>query len=90
MPISPFAGTSQRTEKWYAVTKGRKTGVYGSWGEVEEAKRGSLRPRWKLFGTKVEALKYYADRQELQAYQSCPEKEGECNKVLHLNFFTRQ
>lgn len=43
------------SKKYYAVLKGRKTGIFTSWEECEEQIKGFSGARYKSFNTRVEA-----------------------------------
>ena len=47
-------------KKYYAVKKGRKTGVFESWGECEEQVKGFPGAEYQSFSTKKECLAYLA------------------------------
>jgi ribonuclease HI len=44
--------------KFYAVAKGRKTGIFTSWPEAERQVKGFAGARFKSFKTKEEALAF--------------------------------
>ncbi len=47
--------------KFYAVAKGRKTGIFTSWPEAERLVKGFAGARYKSFKTKKEALDFLED-----------------------------
>ncbi|WP_310588906.1 ribonuclease H family protein [Flectobacillus sp. BAB-3569] len=52
-----FLGEMAKKAKYYAVWKGRKTGVFSSWAETEEAVKGFEGAQYKSFDTEAEAEK---------------------------------
>lgn len=48
-------------KKWYAVARGRKTGLYTTWPEAEREVKGFAGARFKGFATKEEALAWLED-----------------------------
>lgn len=49
------------TMKFYAVARGRKTGIFTSWSEAERQVKGFAGARFKSFKTKQEALAFLED-----------------------------
>ena len=47
-------------EKYYAVWRGRKRGVFGSWAECEQQVKGFAGAQYKAFNTKPEAVRALA------------------------------
>jgi len=60
--------------KYYVVWKGRKTGIFTSWGECEEQIKGFVRAEYKAFGTLKEAEIAY--RSNYEAYKGKPSSLG--------------
>ena len=48
-------------QKFYAVKKGNKTGIFHSWSECQEAVNHFSAPEYKSFNTLEEATAYFED-----------------------------
>ena len=51
--------------KYYAVKKGRKTGIFNSWAECEQQVKGFAGAKYKSFKTPAEAKDWLNDRASL-------------------------
>lgn len=51
-------------QKFYVVWKGRKTGIFTSWGECEAQVKGYVGAEYKAFGTRQEAETAFASKYE--------------------------
>jgi ribonuclease HI len=61
-------------EKYYVVWKGRKAGIFTSWGECEKQVKGFNAAEYKAFGSLQEAEAAYRSRYE--AYKGKPSSMG--------------
>jgi len=61
-------------KKYYVVWKGRRTGIFNSWGECEEQVKGFVGAEYKAFGTLEEAETAY--RSSYEAYKGKPSSLG--------------
>jgi len=58
------AALKDKPDKFYAVAKGRKPGIYTDWGMASEAITGTKGPKYKKFATRAEAqafMRLYGD-----------------------------
>ena len=65
--------------KYYAVKKGKKTGIFGSWEECQNCVNGYSGAIYKSFKTRQEALSFLAG--EAVAKDQFRERTGECLKI---------
>ena len=65
--------------KYYAVKKGKKTGIFGSWEECQNCVNGYSGAIYKSFKTRQEALSFLAG-EAVDKYQ-LRERTGECLKI---------
>ncbi len=78
--------------KYYAVAKGRKIGIFNSWDEVKILVNGFPDAKYKSFQTFLEADKYIKDFQNLQntiltGWQSKSESTSNTDKKEESTFY---
>ena len=61
-------------QKYYVVWKGRKPGIFTSWGETEKQVKGYAAAQYKAFNSIKEAEAAY--RSEYQAFKGKPSSQG--------------
>ena len=52
--------------KYYAVARGRNTGIYTTWDEAQEQVIRFPNALYKSFGSEIEAIKYLQDHEEVE------------------------
>lgn len=57
--------------KYYAVKKGRVTGIFETWAECEAQVKGFSGAAYKSFATKLEALDYLNEETQIQSTADC-------------------
>lgn len=66
----PFKVASLRIMSFYAVARGRQTGIFGSWSECQEQIKGFSGPKFKKFSTQSEAQEFLAKNQKSSSSSS--------------------
>lgn len=61
--------------KYYAVKRGRVTGILNSWEETEKSVKGFKGAKYKSFGTREEAKQYLLEDNEIKAVTTFSKEE---------------